>query len=329
MLDVQITEAEASELRGKGIDILTSHVVEQTMARTVSNHPADIEATKAEAAKADPAKEPERPRGEEKPNGVQKRIDELTRQTHDARRQAQAEAAARIKAEDEARQLREQVASLNRPAPPVEPKREDFDDQDAYVDARVKYETDKALQAQADERAQADKEAQTKRAKDEADRKAAEGVQAKIDRFEAQKTEAREKHTDFDEVTENPDLILSPALTMALLDSDVAGELAYHFGKNPEVVKELNGLPQAGMLKKLGQIELSLAAPDKGQADNGAGDQPRGPDGKFVSKETPAKDVSSASPPINPVGSSEGSGKKDPATMTQAEFEAWWTAGRK
>lgn len=334
MLDVQITEAEATELRGKGIDILTSHVVEQTAARNVSNHPADIEATaksqveaeakaKADAEAAEAAKAPKKP--EEKQGGLQKRIDELTRQAHDQRRRAEAEAAAREKAEDDARQLREQLASRDRPAL-VEPKREDFDSTDEFETARIDYKLALKTQHDADEKAKTDKADATKREQEEADRKRADAITAATDRLAAKQAEAREKYPDFDAVISS-DIRLQPQVALALLNSDQSAELQYHFGKNPELVQELNGLDQASMLKRLGQIELNLAAKT---ADNGAGDQPRGADGKFLPKGEEAKgakDVSSASAPITPLGSSAEGARKDPKDMTQPEYEAWRTSG--
>lgn len=341
MPDVQITEAEATELRGKGIDILTSHVVESTARTSESNHPVDIEAAtkaktdadataKAEAeAKAAEEAKAKKPEGDEQ-NGVQKRINELTKARREAERKAQADAdrAARLEAENKA--LREQAAAGNRgEAEAKEPKREDFDDNEAYIAARVKFET--AAQAKQDAEARAKREASEKAAREQEDAKkrGTEAAEKVAERFEAQQEAARAKHTDYDDVTSNQDIVLRPELALATLHSEQGGELLYHFGKNPDVVERLNGLDQASMLKELGKIELALTQVSGGQ---GAGDQPRKSDGTFAKKDgdkPKGKEVSSASAPIDPVGGSgEGAAVKDPSKMSMAEYVAARESGK-
>lgn len=355
--DVQFTEAEATELRGKGIDILASQIIgARGVPKSVSNDPRDLEEAlkpqreaeakaKAEAdakaaeeskAKAEAEKAAERAAKRKESQKLQQRFDELTRARHDAERRA-AERETALQAE--LSQLREQVAGGSRPAL-IEPKREDFDSQDLYVEALVTYRTEKTLRAKdeegaakarkaAEEKAAADRTEAEKKAKETGDATAQSAFKALVDEFETRKTEAKSRYADYDAVTGKDDLVLAPNLAMALLQSELGGDLAYHFGKNPEVVEELNELDQASMLKRLGQIELSLTAElEKAKAkpaDDGAGDQPRGSDGKFVQKDEkpPSKDVSSAAEPLKPVSQSSGVTEKDPDKMTMTEYKAW------
>lgn len=60
-----------------------------------------------------------------------------------------------------------------------------------------------------------------------------------VKKFEA----ARTKHADFDQVALNPDLIIpqGSVTDLFLLDSDHAGEVAYHLGQHPEVLDGFYG----------------------------------------------------------------------------------------
>jgi hypothetical protein len=310
-MPVQIAEAEVSELKGKGVDVLSKHVIEGSAASSASNDPAD----QAEAkTKAEPKQE-ETQKPPRKDDGMQKRFNELTKARREAEAQAGAERSAREKAEAELRALREQ-AERDKPRPAA-PKREDFDDHDAYVEALADFKVEQKL---AERDAKASKETAERRERERAEREQqevarnAEQAAKEIgDRFVAQQEEVRKKYADFDTVVNTDAVLLKPSLASAMLQSEIGAELQYHFAQHPEVVDKLNGLDQASMLKELGKIELSLTAKPAG---DGAGDQPRGPDGKFVQ----ANEVSSAVKPIEPVrASDEGSNNKDPERMSVDE----------
>lgn len=323
----EISLAEVSELQGKGVDVLTSHVVNDLKAKSASNDPADAEAkvkVETEAKAAEEAKKPQKV-----DDGMQKRMDELTRARHKAERETAAERTARLNAEEELKALREQVA---KDAPkPVRPKREDFEDNEAFTDALVDFKlAEKSAKEAEEQRGKDAKESESRtkregetaaREREEEDRKQAEAI---IARFGESLEKAKKAHPDWDEVVTNQSAQVKPGLHAALLHSKVGGELVYHLGKNPEEVSRLNGLDQASMLKELGKIELSLTP----KGSDGAVDQPRGDDGKFVPKD--AKEISSAAKPIEPVtGHDAGAGAKDPERMSVAEHrEAAYRAGR-
>lgn len=113
--------------------------------------------------------------------------------------------------------------------------------------------------------------------------------------------EAREKHADFDaalSVAQDP-RVISPQLSVMILESDVPHEIAYHLGKNPALARTLSGMNPVQAARELGRLEASLAAPKR---------------------QTAAPD------PINPVKPG-GTSRKSPGDMSPAEFAKWRDEG--
>lgn len=315
----QISLAEVSELQGKGVDVLTSQIAQGLRAKSASNDPADAEAKVKAETEAKATEEAKKPKPKPVDDGMQKRMNELTRLRHSAERETAAEREKRERLEAENAELREQVAKA-KPVP-AKPKREDFEDIEAFADALVDFKLAEKSAKEADERKGKDAkeaESRTKREGEEAARKQQEkdreDAELIVARFGGSLKKAQEAHEDFDEVVAKGGMV-KPSLHAAIVHSEMGGELMYHFGEHPDLVDKLNGLDQASMLKELGKIELSLAS--KGDGD-GAVDQPRGADGKFLP--AGSKEISSAAKPIEPVkGGESGAGPKDPERMTVAE----------
>jgi len=153
-------------------------------------------------------------------------------------------------------QLRQRERELEDARKPVQqeavPKREDFDDYEAYVEARAEY---KAVQA-AEKRIQ---EVEV-RQREAAERREAESYQQS---FEEARSTAYERgveaYPDFEEVTTADDLAISPAMAEAILSSDKAHELWYHLGKHPEIAERIAGLPPVQQGRELGKLEATLS----------------------------------------------------------------------
>jgi len=185
--------------------------------------------------------------------GVHNRIDELTRQKHEALREAEYW---RKKAE-EARAT--DLDAL------------DYDDQ---LVAKVR-------RAEREERAETAQEAANK---------------AVFQQFAELENEARTKWADYDAVTRNPNVPITPAMADIIRDSEYGPDIAYHFGKNPSEAARYAGLSGVQLARELGRLEATLTAP----------------------KPTPKVPAA----PIRPVTGSTAGGVKDPAAMTMAEYVA-------
>jgi hypothetical protein len=203
-----------------------------------------------------------------KPNrtSAKERIAELTRQKHEAQQRA-AQAEAKLKAYEQ-------------PAP----KRADFgDDDDAYQTERAKWA---AKAARGDE------------AKHEADSAKTEADAAKAEAWSAQRAEISERHPDFDETIKAvPPSIFTEAVANAILESEMAADVAYVLAKDLTRAKKFAALPPLQQGREIGRIESEIAA----------------------STPKPRK-ISSAPPPIETVGTKGPGSGFNPASASVADI---------
>jgi hypothetical protein len=200
-----------------------------------------------------------------KSKGVQKRIDELTRQRYQADRDAE-------RARQEAEYWRRQAESKQ--PPPQEtakgdaaPRFEDFDSYDDYTKALARFA--------------AQQEFSELKAKEEGQRN--QERQAKVrEAFDKKAEEARRKYDDYDVVAMGNHVAYSPATLQLVVESEVGAELAYYLGKNPDVAKELAHLSPILAAKEIGRLEE-----------------------RFKQPKSQPKKITNAPPPISPVGSND------------------------
>lgn len=115
--------------------------------------------------------------------------------------------------------------------------------------------------------------------------------------FNYRETIARERFADYDAVTRNPNVAITPVMAEVIRDSDVGPDVAYHLGKNPAEAARIAALPPNRQAVELGRLEAKITAP------------------KPLPKQPPA--------PVQPVNGIAAGGSKDPGTMTMAEYAAW------
>lgn len=251
--------------------------------------------------------QPEQQAGQE---GTEKKVEtEETPQRRESRRQRQLnrERERRIAAETELRLLREQQQGRQEQRPVVsdEPKREQFESYESFIEARATWRAEKAA------------EEKTRKILDEArkqdETKRAQGQQKEVaSKFDSHYQKAAEGIEDFDDVMGDEDSVelLSkvfgtdkPLSVQAIHEAEEKGPLIlYYLAKNPAEVERISKLSPAR------QAAAIVALEEK------------------VSK--PAKQPSKAPAPISPVGT-KGSAGKDPSKMTQAEYNEWRNQGGK
>lgn len=170
---------------------------------------------------------------------------------------------------------------------PPKPTREEFynevDPEAAFMEAMADWKAEEKL-------AQRDQQAQQA------------AVQTKI-QTAAQKffSAGHQKYEDFDAVaTYNPDLIVTPAMQEALIDSEHGADVAYYLGKNLTEARRIAGLPPVAQVREIGKIEA-----------------------KLQTAETPPKRTTQAPEPIKPVETKGNTSAKDPSQMSDAEFSAY------
>lgn len=241
------------------------------------------------------------------PRGVQKRLDELTRQREQAERLAEAERQEKLRLlallEDRGKQPAAPEAEPEGQEP-VRPARADFTDDASYIEAMAVYADQKAEYAaeQAVKRARAEDEQRRRQQQfEEARRTAVEAYQARI-------TKLKETHPDFEEVAFSDSVQVSRAVAAAIEHSDDGPALQYYLGKNPAEAERLLKLPAPAQLVELGKIAAKLTAPEK------APEKPAVP---------PAPKVSAAPRPPQPLKGSDAPVQKDPSEMSMEEYAAY------
>ena len=174
---------------------------------------------------------------------ISERFSKLTEQRKAAQEDARRE---RERAERLEREKAELEARLNPPKPELgdKPRRDQFNDQDEYIEALSDWHADKKLA----EREEAQRAAQAQRERDRV-------AKAWTKNVEATKTEI----ADYDAVLEASDVVVSDQVRDAIIESDVGPKLLYHFAKNPDDAERIAKLTVASALRELGKIEAKLA----------------------------------------------------------------------
>jgi hypothetical protein len=169
-------------------------------------------------------------------NPLQPRIDELTRDKHDARREAEywrkrAEAAT-PKPEAE--------------APKTKPTPDKYDDYNAYVEALADFKAEEKVSAKLNER---DSATQAKQREESRQTNWQKGVE-----------EAKKHHPDYEDVLSASQVPIASHVQELLLDAESGPRLAYYLDRHPDVADRLNELSPTQAARELGRIEATFSA---------------------------------------------------------------------
>lgn len=245
--------------------------------------PENAEALESESSTDETAED-----GPKKSKGVQKRIDELTKNWRDTERDRDhwRELALEKLKEDKTPDPMPQAA----PAAPVvsnKPTLDQFDyDQEAYLEALTdwKIETRRAAEVRASEEAKA-REAQAERART---------VSERLDKYDAENPGAKAA------ILAMPRSVFPDHVAEYAAESEHGIKIAHHLASNPEVASHIASLPPNRALVELGKIEA-----------------------RFESAPTPKPRQQSNAPAPAPTLGGTAPVAKDPAKMTMKEFVAW------
>lgn len=222
---------------------------------------------------------------------MQPRIDELTRQKHEARREA-----------DYWRQ-RAEAAAKPPEAPPKEPTADQFDNYGDYVKALAKWEAKGVFEEQTKER-------DTRTA---AEKQASARASNWVKNTDALKAEL----PDYHDVVSASEVPVTDVVKDLLLDSDAGPRIAYHLSKNPDVAEKLNAMTEREAAREIGRLEVKLAASAPPASDEAAAEiEAQTP----VAPTPPARKTTSAPAPAKPV--TAGRSTTPPLDkMSQADYE--------
>lgn len=138
-----------------------------------------------------------------------------------------------------------------------EPKRNDFDSYEDYIEARADYRADQKVNKRFEDYEGKQKkvtEAQTKQ----------EAQKAFDKQAEKRVADGRKEFADFDTVVndavEDGVIPLNSELYYGIIDSDIGHKLAYHLSKHPAEAEKLLALNPRAQLRELGKLEDRLLA---------------------------------------------------------------------
>lgn len=231
----------------------------------------------------DPVETEAKKNGRKQNDAVQKRIDELTRQKNDARREAEY-----YRRMSEAKKEQEAPKKLSP---------DDFATYDDYVDAKVEQRT-AALVAEHIEKQTRERQQSAEQSAQQAEHQARQVAWVEK---ESKITETIKDYTDVMEAAkETP---ISEPMVLAMLESDRGPEIAYYLAKNPGECERIAALAPFSAARAIGRIEMQLEG------------EPREPAAPPVSTAPkPLKSVRPSAPVTN---------TKFRDNMSMAEFRAW------
>lgn len=253
---------------------------------------------------------------------VQKRIDTLTRRRYEleGRNEELEYELARTKRRMAAIESGDQ-ADKPAPAPVVDsekPNRDNFTTYEDWVEAVSLYSAKKALREDRDESVRQQQTVQQTTI---------------VENWNKSLETARTKYEDFDTVV-GSDLKIPQVAFNAIVDSPVGTEVAYFLGQHPDIATGLAKLSPVACVRAIGRIEAQFGetSPAAGQAAPSAGapgaSQPKGQQAaRPAAVQRPKPITSSASAPVEPVGSRSARSTANPDEMSYQDYKRWREGG--
>ena len=224
---------------------------------------------------------------------VEKRIGKLTKKWRTAERERDFERAKRLEAETELAKLKSQIPSADKP------KREDFEDDAEFLEALTDWKVESKLKTHS--------EVVTKKIGEDAEKQAATEIEQELEEISEK---GQDKYEDYSTVVFDKDLVLTQGMVETALLTDIAEDILYYLGKNPDISAAIGEMSALRAAKEIGKIEARLVAEKKK------------PDEKKADPPAPAKKLTQTPEPIDPVRST-GAIDKDPSQMSAKEYRAW------
>ena len=227
-------------------------------------------AEKAKEEESAPSETPESssaaPDGQVKPpaKGVQKRLDELTRNWREEQRAREAtqQQLERTLGLLEKAMAGKPAETATDDAEPVEPDVNKYTDQLQY---NADYRTYLKNMAKHEGR-QAARETQKQEREESQKRAQEDGRKKVIDSYNANVTKAREKYPDYDAVAHADGVPITAHMRDAIVESDNGPDIAYHLGQNVQEAFRISQLPPRRQLMELGLLSAKLAQPAQAAA---------------------------------------------------------------
>lgn len=208
--------------------------------------PTEVEQEESETVEE--AVEPSESSSEKKePKGVQKRLDELTKNWRETERDRDHWRELAMKYVNQPEPQREIQQQIPQPQPQVKTLADFEYDENQYQSY---------LFNQAQEVARRTVQEQYER----------ESMARRATSFQAKESDFSKSNEDYMQVTRNPNLSITRDMVSLLQESDSGPDVLYYLGKNPEVANSLANLPPVILARELGRIEEKIAYTKKSAA---------------------------------------------------------------
>lgn len=258
---------------------------------TVETEEVETEESETEETELEASKKEDEP-VKKKKGGFQRRVDKLTREKEELKRdndfwKAKALAADKPAGDVDAKKVVSADASKK-------PDSKDFETHELFTEALAdwKYE-----QKRAQEKAQ-DREAQVRKDMDAQ-------KQTHLDRMK----EFEKAHPDFDEVIESiRDVRAHNDIHRAIMKSDIGPAIMYEFAKNPDEFAKIVAMDSVDALRAIGKLEAKLESSSAQKTT------------ETTTEKTVAKKVTSAPKPISTISSKAG---HQASTRDDLPYDQW------
>lgn len=170
-------------------------------------------------------------------NPLQPRIDELTRDKHDARREAEYW---RKRAESFEQKQTPAIEAPKKPTP------DQYDTYDAYVEALTDWKAEEKVSTKFKEREEATQATQRQ--------------ESRAVNWQKGVEEAMKHHPDYEQVMSASQVPVADHVQELLLDAESGPRLAYYLDRHPEIADKLNEMSPVQAARELGRIEASFSA---------------------------------------------------------------------
>lgn len=147
---------------------------------------------------------------------------------------------------------------------PQAPKYEDYDSEEAYIDALTDYKVQARLQQAESERERRERERQERQQQEETQK----ALQTKL-------SEGAQKYDDFEDVVYDDSVPINQHMVEALADSDYAADIAYHLGSNPQEAQRIAQMSPTKAAREIGRLENRFARPQQQSQQTKAPEPPK------------------------------------------------------
>lgn len=238
------------------------------VAATEADKPADVADEADDTADAD-ATDPKPPKKELEPWAKR----EITKARNQKRDAEAAKLAAETRANNAEANLKRALEAVEKltgdsavaarkdaDAADPRPKRETFDNPDAYDSALVEWAGRRAAVSATAAAELAAAEATKKSETETAQKATDERNRETIKTWNKRKDAFTEEHPDYADVAEADDLKISIPMAQAILEDDDGPAIAYYLGQNPDEAERISALSPARAVSELGRIAARLTA---------------------------------------------------------------------